>query len=59
MLMAEDTTGSKTSFYTRPEDTDKAVIEFAAPQAAVLEKDGRVKLTIIRHGRMDSRILFM
>lgn len=56
--MAEDTTSSQTSLYTRPVDTDKAIIEFAAPQAAVLERDGRVKLIIVRHGRVDHRVLF-
>ena len=58
MLIADDTTGSKASLFSRPEDIDKAIIEFAAPQAAVLEKDGRVKLILIRHGKLDNRVLF-
>lgn len=58
MLMSEDTRGSQTSFFAKPETTKKAIIEFAATSAAVLEKDGRVKLTIIRHGKLNNRVVF-
>lgn len=58
MLLSEDTTGSRASFFSKPESMSKAIIEFAAPQAAVLEKDGRVKLTILRHGKLNNRVVF-
>lgn len=58
MLLSEDTSGSQSSFFSKPESMSKATIEFAAPQAAVLEKDGRVKLNIIRHGKLNERVIF-
>ncbi|XP_053392824.1 sodium/calcium exchanger 2-like isoform X2 [Mercenaria mercenaria] len=58
MLLSEDTSGSRASFFSKPESMSKAIIEFAAPSAAVLEKDGRVKLCIMRHGKLNNRIVF-
>ena len=58
MLMSEDTKGSQTSLFYREEHKGKAIIEFAAPSCAVLEKDGRVKLTIMRHGNLKKRVVF-
>lgn len=58
MLLSEDTTGSNASFYSKPESTKTAIIEFAVPSAAVLEKDGRVKLTICRYGKATDRVVF-
>jgi hypothetical protein len=58
MLLSEDTTGSRASFYSKPESRSKAIIEFAAATAAVLEKDRRVKLNIMRHGKINNRVVF-
>ena len=58
MLVADDVSGSRTSFYSKPETINKAIVEFAAPSAAVLEKDGRVKVTILRHGNINKRVVF-
>lgn len=58
MLMSEDTKGSQTSLFYREEHKGKAIVEFAAPSCAVLEKDGRVKLTIMRHGNLKKRVVF-
>ena len=53
MLMTEDTEDT-----TREEDADMAIVEFAAPSVAVLEKDKRVKVTIIRRGNIKKPIVF-
>jgi len=59
MLMADDALVDPSAPHlTRPENTNVAVVEFAASQAAVLERDGHVKLTILRHGKMNSRAVF-
>ncbi|XP_052770198.1 sodium/calcium exchanger 2-like isoform X2 [Mya arenaria] len=58
MLVADDISGSTTSInMSEPEMRNKALVEFAASQAAVLERDGRVKLTILRRGKLDNRVL--
>ena len=56
--MGEDTTGSQTSLFYREEDKHKAIIEFAAPTVAVLEKDKRVTLTLLRRGNLKKRVVF-
>ena len=56
--MAEDTKGSQTSLFYREEDKHKAIVEFAAPTVAVLEKDKRVRLTLLRRGNLKKRVVF-
>ena len=58
MLLSEETSGSRASFHSKPESTSKAILEFAAASSAVLEKDGRVKLVIMRHGKLNNRVVF-
>nr|QTE04368.1 Na+/Ca2+ exchanger 1 [Tridacna squamosa] len=58
LLLTEDVAGSQESFYSKQEYVNKSIIEFAAPGAAVLERDGQVKLTIMRHGKLDRRVVF-
>ena len=56
--MAEDTTDSQTSLFYKEEDAHKAIVEFAAPSVAVLEKDKRVKVTLMRHGNLKKQVIF-
>ena len=44
--------------FHREEKSDLAIVEFAAASVAVLEKDGRVAVTIRRRGNMSKRIIF-
>ena len=55
--MAEDT-GSQTSLFYKEEDAHKAIVEFAAPSVAVLEKDKRVKVTLMRRGNLTKQVVF-
>ena len=56
--MAEDTTSSQTSIFYREEDAHKAIVEFAAPSVAVLEKDKHAKVTLMRRGNMKKQVVF-
>ena len=56
--MAEDTTGSQTSLFYKEEDTHMAIVEFSASSVAVLEKDKRAKVTILRRGNLKRQVVF-
>ena len=58
MLVAEDTSGSQASLFYREESKTQVIVEFAASSAAVLEKDRRVSLTIMRRGNLKKRCLY-
>ncbi|KAJ8319595.1 hypothetical protein KUTeg_002853 [Tegillarca granosa] len=58
VLLVEDVVGETDDFLEMTERGSKAVIEFSATSTAVLEKDGRGKVNIMRHGNLEKRVLF-
>jgi len=49
--------GSTQSFMTMSDGGRKAIVEFAAPSTAVMEKDGHAHINIMRHGNVNKRVL--
>lgn len=57
LLIAEEA-GKDPDFIHISEGGKKAIIEFKSPSTAVLEKEGRVRINIIRRGNLDRRVIF-
>lgn len=57
LLIAEEA-GGDPDFIHLSEGGKKAIIEFESPSTAVIEKEGRVRINIIRHGNLDRRVIF-
>nr|XP_022318976.1 sodium/calcium exchanger 3-like isoform X4 [Crassostrea virginica] len=57
LLVAEEA-GGDPDFIHLSEGGKKAIVEFESPSTAVIEKEGRVKINVIRHGNLDRRVLF-
>lgn len=57
LLIAEEA-GGDTDFVHLSEGGKKAILEFESPSTAVIEKEGRVRLNILRHGNLDRRVIF-
>ena len=58
MLVADTMDDSDEPLFHREENSDLAIVEFAAASVAVLEKDGRAVVKIRRRGNMSKRVLF-
>ncbi|XP_067672018.1 sodium/calcium exchanger 2-like [Haliotis asinina] len=56
LLTGEDM-GSSVSLYEDVEAGVTAIVEWAASSTAVLEKDGRAKLALMRHGNLQNKVL--
>ncbi|XP_060076839.1 sodium/calcium exchanger 3-like [Ylistrum balloti] len=57
-LLIEDQMGSTPSFTSLSDGGSKAIVEFAAPSTAVFEKDGHARITVMRHGNLNKRVLY-
>ncbi|KAK3092010.1 hypothetical protein FSP39_024428 [Pinctada imbricata] len=57
-LLIEEQSGASQSFMELSEGGKKSIIEFDAPSTAVLEKDGRVRVNIMRHGNLQNKVIF-
>ncbi|XP_062575828.1 sodium/calcium exchanger 3-like [Saccostrea cucullata] len=57
LLIAEEA-GGDPDFVHLSEGGKKAIVEFESPSTAVIEKEGRVRLNIIRHGNLNRRVIF-
>ncbi|XP_056017279.1 sodium/calcium exchanger 3-like isoform X1 [Ostrea edulis] len=57
LLIAEEA-GGDTDFVHLSEGGKKAILEFESPSTAVIEKEGRVRVNILRHGNLDRRVIF-
>ena len=55
---AHDDKTSDHSFVDMSQANSKAVVEFTATKAAVLEKEGRVRVGLRRYGKTNTRVLF-
>ena len=56
--MADSMDDSDEPLFHREENSDLAIVEFAAASVAVLEKDGRAVVKVRRRGNMSKRIIF-
>ncbi|XP_046365062.2 sodium/calcium exchanger 2-like isoform X2 [Haliotis rufescens] len=56
-LMTGENIGSSVSLFEDYDAGVTAVVEWAASSTAVLEKDGRAKLTLMRHGNINNKVL--